>query len=502
MINWRQIFNVLGILLFIEAGMLLVTMVVALIYHEDIMPYIYTTVVSIVFGFLGRIIGNGAGKRLGRRDGYIIVSLVWIIFTLIGTIPFIMTDSVPDFASAVFEAMSGFTSTGATIIDNIERLSHSIIFWRSMTQWIGGIGIIFFTLAILPAFGVGEVKLFAAESTGPLHDKIHPRISVAVKWIGSVYLTLTLLCILSLSLCGMSLFDAVNISMTTTATGGFSPHSAFFHEQWNSAAIEYVTTIFMFLSGVNYTLLYYSIFRGHLQRLFHNPELRVYAVIVCVSTLMCTIFLTIHNNQGDLELSFREAIFTVVSIQTTTGFASTDYTVWPQILMPILLFLMFAGACSGSTSGGFKCIRWAILWGMLRGEFRRILHPRIVAGVRVGNEVISTSIQKTLLAFVTLFVGSLFVGAFVLILCGVDKTYLAQMTDGHSLLRHDFTEALSVSLSSLSNVGPAMGFYGPSHSWAIISPLAKIVCSILMLIGRLEIFPILILLTRGFWREE
>ena len=502
MINWRQIFNVLGMLLFIEAGILLITMVVAIIYDEDIMPYVYTTVLSVVLGLAGRIIGHGAGKRLGRRDGYIIVSLVWIIFTAIGTIPFIMTDSVPDFASAFFEAMSGFTSTGATIIDKIDILPRGIIFWRSMTQWIGGIGIIFFTLAILPAFGVGEVKLFAAESTGPLHDKIHPRISVAVKWIGSVYLTLTLLCILSLVVCGMSVFDAVNISMTTTATGGFSPHSAFFHDQWNSAAIEYVTTLFMFLSGVNYTLLYYSIFRGHLHRLFHNPELRIYAFIVFLSTIICTLLLTIHNNQGDIELSFRQSIFTVVSIQTTTGFASCDYTIWPQILMPIILFLMFAGACSGSTSGGFKCIRWAILWSVLQGEFRRILHPRIVAGVKVGNDVIPTSIQKTMLAFVTLFVGSLFIGAFVLILCGADHTYILQMTDGHNLLRHDFTEALSVSLSSLSNVGPAMGYYGPAHSWAIISAPGKIVCSMLMLIGRLEIFPILILLTHGFWRKE
>ena len=485
-------------LLFIEAGMLLITLGVAAFYHEDIMPYVYATIMSIALGILGRIVGIGAGKRLGRRDGYIIVSLVWIIFTIIGTIPFITTDSVPDYASAFFEAMSGFTSTGATIIDKIDILPRGIIFWRSMTQWIGGIGIIFFTLAILPAFGVGEVKLFAAESTGPLHDKIHPRISVAVKWIGSVYLTLTLLCILSLVACGMSVFDAVNISMTTTATGGFSPHSAFFHEQWNSAPIEYVTTLFMFLSGVNYTLLYYSIFRGHLRRLFHNPELRVYALIV----LTCTIFLTIHNNQGDLELSFRQSVFTVVSLQTTTGFASCDYTIWPQILMPIILFLMFAGACSGSTSGGFKCIRWAILWSVLRGEFRRILHPRIVAGVKVGNDVIPTSIQKTMLAFVTLFVGSLFIGAFILILCGVDQTYMAQMTDGHELLRHDFTEALSLSLSSLSNVGPAMGYYGPAHSWAIISPLAKMVCSLLMLIGRLEIFPILILFTHSFWRKD
>ena len=501
MINWRQICKVLGMLLFIEAGLLVITLAVALMYKEDVMPYVWTLAITLVLGIMGRGIGWGAGKNMGRRDGYLIVSLVWMIFSLIGMIPFILTDSVPDVSSAFFEAMSGFTSTGATILDNIDVLPKGILFWRSVTQWIGGIGIIFFTLAILPAFGVGEVKLFAAETTGPLHEKIHPRISVAVKWIGSVYLLLTILCIASLLICGMNPFDAVNIAMTTTGTGGFSPHSAFFHEQWNSPAIEYVTTIFMFLSGVNYTLLYYSVLKGRIRKFFQNPELRMFLAIVGITTAVCTVSLMIHNNNGDLELSFRQAVFTTVSIQTTTGFASCDYTLWPQVLMPILMFLMFAGACSGSTSGGFKCIRWAIIWEGLHNEFRRILHPRVVAPVRLNNEVIPASIQKTLLAFVSLFVGSLFLGAFVLILCGVDENYIA-MNGFTVVLRQDFTEAFSLSLSSLSNVGPALGYYGPAHSWAVISPIAKIVCSILMLIGRLEIFPILILFTHGFWRKE
>ena len=501
MINWRQIFKVLGMLLFIEAGLLMITMIVALIYQENIMPYVWTLVITLVLGILGRGIGWGAGKNMGRRDGYLIVSLVWLIFSLIGMIPFILTESVPDVSSAFFEAMSGFTSTGATIMDDIDSLPRGISFWRSTTQWIGGIGIIFFTLAILPAFGVGEVKLFAAEATGPLHEKIHPRISVAVKWIGTVYLLLTVLCIASLFLCGMEFFDAVNIAMTTTGTGGFSPHAAFFHDQWHSPAIEYVTTIFMLLSGMNYTLLFYTILKGRFRKLFQNPELRVYMFIVFITTAACTVFIMIHNNNGDLVLSFREAIFTTVSIQTTTGFASCDYTLWPQMLMPILLFLMFAGACSGSTSGGFKCIRWAILWEGLHNEFRKILHPRVVAPVKLNNEVIPTSVQKTLLAFCVLFVGSLFLGAFILILCGVDTNYIATH-DQTIVLRQDFTEAFSLSLSSLSNVGPAMDYYGPAHSWAVISPLAKIVCAFLMLIGRLEIFPILILFTKGFWKKE
>jgi len=501
MINWRQIFKVLGMLLFIEAGLLLITMGVAMIYKEDVMPYVWTLVITLVLGVAGRGFGWNAGKNMGRRDGYLIVSLVWLVFSLIGMIPFILTHSVPDVASAFFETMSGFTSTGATILDNIDVLPKGILFWRSVTQWIGGIGIIFFTLAILPAFGVGEVKLFAAETTGPLHEKIHPRISVAVKWIGSVYLLLTVLCIASLFICGMNFFDAVNIAMTTTGTGGFSPHSAFFHDQWNSKSIEYVTTIFMFLSGVNYTLLYYTVLKGRIRKFFQNPELRMYLAIVGITTAVCTISLMIHNNQGDLELSFRQAVFTTVSIQTTTGFASCDYTLWPQALMPVLMFLMFAGACSGSTSGGFKCIRWAILWEGLHNEFKRILHPRVVAPVKLAGEVIPTSIQKTLLAFVTLFVGSLFLGAFILVLCGVDDNYIS-IYDFTVVLRQDFTEAFSLSLSSLSNVGPALGYYGPAHSWAVISPTAKVVCAILMLIGRLEIFPILIIFTKGFWRKD
>ena len=501
MINWRQICKVLGMLLFIEAGLLLITLVVALIYKEDVMPFVWTLTITLVLGIMGRGIGWGAGKNMGRRDGYLIVSLVWLIFSLIGMVPFILAKSVPDVASAFFEAMSGFTSTGATIMDDIDSQPKGILFWRSVTQWIGGIGIIFFTLAILPAFGVGEVKLFAAETTGPLHEKIHPRISVAVKWIGSVYLLLTVLCIASLFACGMNLFDAINIAMTTTGTGGFSPHAAFFHDQWNSPAIEYVTTIFMFLSGVNYTLLYYTILKGRFQKFFQNPELRMFLAIVGITTVACTVGPMIENNDGDLELSFRQAVFTTVSIQTTTGFASCDYTLWPQVLMPVLMFLMFAGACSGSTSGGFKCIRWAILWEGLHNEFKRILHPRVVAPVKLNNEVIPTSVQKTLLAFVVLFVGSLFLGAFVLILCGVDENYVS-MNGLNIILRQDFTEAFSLSLSSLSNVGPALGYYGPAHSWAVISPTAKVVCSLLMLIGRLEIFPILILFTHGFWRKE
>lgn len=500
MTNWKQIIKILGILLHIEGGQLLICMIVALLYGESILPFLWPVLICLVVGAIGMLIGKGAGANMGRRDGYIIVSVVWILFSLIGLMPFMIDGCIPDFSSAFFETMSGFTSTGATVIDNIDVLPHGILFWRSLTQWIGGIGIIFFTIAILPAFGIGEVKLFAAEATGPLHNKVHPRISVAARWIGTVYLGLTVLCIISLLICGMDTFDAINLSMTCTATGGYATHSALLHEVYNSPAIEYVLTFFMFFSGVNYTLLYYTMLKGRVRQFFHDSELKTFLFIMLTATIVCTVTLMMYNDKGDLELSFRESIFTVVSMQTTTGFAVCDYTLWPELLMPVLLFVMFAGACSGSTSGGFKCIRISILLNIIRNEFKHILHPRAVIPVKLGDNVINSAIVRTLIAFVSLFVGALFVGAFILALCGVDTDIAQSMTEAAP--RQDHTEAFSLAMSALSNVGPAVGYYGPAHSWAIISPLAKMVCSFLMLIGRLELFPILILFSRSFWKQR
>lgn len=504
--NWKLIIRVLGMLLFIEAGLLALCMVVGLCYDENIMPFVWPVIISMALGFIGVAAGSRANANLGRKDGYVIVSTVWIVFTLIGMLPFLFSGAIPDVSGAFFEAMSGFTSTGATVIDNCDAQAHSILMWRSLSQWIGGVGIIFFTIAILPAFGVGEVKLFAVEATGPMHDKVHPRISMTARWIGTVYLLLTILCITSLYICGMTFFDAVNYSLVTTGTGGFGTHSALLHEVYNSAAIEYVLTIFMFVSGINYTLIYYSILRGKVRRIFSSAELRCYIIIVLSAVLICTIALFLARMDfsaidcssfsaffASVELAFRESAFTVVSLQTTTGLASCDYTVWPTTLMPVLLFVMFAGACSGSTSGGFKCIRWSIIFRVTKNELKRILHPRAVLPIRLDNNIISSQIVRTLLAFTALFTAFLFVGAFILALFGVSPTADYQ--------QFDYYDALGLSMASLSNVGPAMGYYGPLHSWDILSPVAKYTCSALMLIGRLEIFPIIVIFTRSFWKK-
>lgn len=504
--NWKLILRILGILLFIEAGLMAVSMGVGAVYGESIWPFLWPTIASVLIGIVLCLCSRHTPVAMGRKDGYMIVSAAWVMFSLVGMWPFLLAGTLPDAASAFFETMSGFTSTGATVIDNCDIQPRAILFWRSLTQWIGGIGIIFFTIAILPAFGIGEVKLFAAESTGPFRNKVHPRISVAARWIGTVYVLLTLLCTLSLLLCGMSLFDALNHAFTTTATGGYSTHSSPMHEAYASPAIEYVIIFFMLVSGMNYTLIYYSFLKGHFRHFFQDAELRCYLGIVGLCALVCVITLFVGRVEwgsldwrsvgalfSSLELALRESLFTVISIQTTTGFASCDYTQWPVMLMPILLFVMFAGACSGSTSSGFKCVRWSIIWRVTMGEVKRILHPRAFLPVRMNGQVIPTGVIQTQFAFAALFTAAVFGGAFLLACTGVSPN------PEHP--GFDYYEALGIALSSTSNVGPGMGYYGPMHSWAILSPVAKCICSVLMLVGRLEIFPILLLFTPGFWKK-
>lgn len=493
MVNWKLIAKILGFLLYIEAGLMMLCQGVCWLYGEGIRAFIPPIIISLVLGTAGAVVGYKSGTKMGRKDGYIVVSIVWVLFTLIGMLPFLLDGHVPDVASAFFETMSGFTSTGATIIDDLDSMPKGLLFWRSLTQWIGGIGIVFFTIAVLPAFGVGEVKLFAAESTGPLHDKVHPRISVAARWIGGVYVVLTILCIVALMVCGMGAFDAVNYAFCTTATGGYGTHSALLGDYYNSPAIEYVLIFFMFVSGINYTLIYYTILKGKVKKFFCDAELRAYLIIALGASFLCAGILAWNDTAHDVEAALRHGFFTVISLQTTTGLATVDYTVWPVQLMPVLLFVMFAGASSGSTSGGFKCVRLSIIYRVLKNEFTHILHPRAVTPVRMNGNIVPTAVVQTLLGFVALFVCSLFLGAFVLALSGVDPN------DVHP--NFDYYEAFGIAMSSISNVGPGMGYYGPVHSWAILSPVAKFVCSFLMLIGRLEIFPIMILFTRSFWKK-
>lgn len=482
--NWKLTLKLIGILLFIEAALLFACMCVSWFYREDVMPFVWSILVAVGIGSIFTLLGVNSAKSIGRRDGYFVVSVTWIVFSFIGMLPFLFEGCIKDVASAFLETMSGFTSTGATVIDDLSKVPNGIIFWRSMTQWIGGLGIIFFTIAVLPAFGVGEVKLFAAESVGPISQKVHPRISIAAKWIWSVNMLLTLGSFISLLLCGMGVFDAVNISMATVSTGGFAPTSILLHDAYNSRAVEYVITFFMFASGINFTLLYYTILRGQVKSFFRDAELRCYMIIVSATVAVCTIVLHFISGRG-LEEAFRASAFTVVSLQTTTGFATYDYTLWPEMLVPVLLIVMVCGGCSGSTSGAFKCIRLSMIARILKNEFTRILHPQAVLPVKINNSVVSSSVRQTLLAFTSIYAISIVAGILVLCFCGVQ-----------------FYESVGLSITSLGNVGPGIGYFGPSHTFSVLPPVAKWTCSFLMLIGRLEIFPIILIFTRSYWKKS
>lgn len=484
MINSKIIFKILGSLLFIETAMLALAALFPLFYGEDdLWAFLITIVGTGVSGYVFRFLGRGAEKHASRKDGYIIVSIAWVVFSLFGMMPFYLSGYVPSIANAFFEAMSGFTSTGATILDNIEELPHGLLFWRSLTQWVGGMGIVFFTIAVLPIFGVGGIQLFAAEATGPTHNKLHPRIGVTAKWLWSLYLGMTLVGMVLLMLGGMDWFDGLNHAMTATSTGGFSTKQdsiAFYH----SAYIEYVLILLMFLSGINFSLLFFTLLRGRFRKLFEDTEFRWYAGTVLGFSLFCTAVLIAYGS-SDWERSFRDALFQVVSVQTTTGYASADYMLWPPVLWLVISFVMYFGACAGSTSGAIKCVRIAILAQIVRNQFKRILHPNAVLPIRISHQVVPTVMQSTLLAFMVVYMLAIFFGWLLVMFTGVD-----------------FMESYGIVVSSVGNVGPALGHYGPAYSWNALPDAAKWICSFLMLIGRLELFSVLLLFTSGFWKKH
>lgn len=484
MINSKMICKIMGSLFFIEAGFLILCALLAIYYKEtDLTAFLSSAAITAGAGIVFSIFGKNAERKISRRDGYVVVSLAWIFFSLFGMLPFYLSGYIPSITDAFFETMSGFTTTGASILDNIESLPHGLLFWRSMTQWIGGLGIVFFTIAVLPIFGVGGVQLFAAEATGPTHDKVHPRIGVTAKWIWSIYLGLTIAEVFLLLLGGMDVFDSVCHSLTTTATGGYSTKQnsiAAFHSPY----IEYVITLFMFLSGINFTLLFLFFLKGKFKRLIENTEFHWYLGTVGCFTLFTAVTLVLTSPMG-IEESFRKAIFQVVSLQTTTGFISADYMTWVPVLWTLMCIIMLFGACAGSTSGGIKCIRIAIMSRVSRNEFKRIIHPNAVLPVRINRQVISSTTKSAILAFTFLYIAIVFIGWLLLMILGVG-----------------FEEAYSVVISSLGNVGPGIGKCGPSYSWSGLPDMAKWISALLMLIGRLELFTVLLLFTPGFWKKH
>lgn len=484
MLNPKLIYKVLGSLLVIESIFMTLCLIISVYYSEDdILAFVVSILLTLIVAVFCRYTGRNANNSLGRRDAFLVVTLAWSVFSLFGSLPYIIGGYIPNFTNAYFETISGFTTTGATILDDVEHLPHGILFWRSFTQWIGGLGIVFFTIAILPSLVGGSVKVFAAEATGPIKTKLHPRLSTSAQSIWVVFLMLTILCMLSFRVLGMGWFDSINYAMTTIATGGFSTHNDSI-EFFRSPAIEYVSTFFCFVSGINFILLYRSVINKEVKSLVNNSEVKFYVSAIAAFTAFI-MFLLIHSRGYDVERAFRCAVYQVVSFITTTGLFNDDAAQWPHVTWIVLAVCMFMGACAGSTSGGFKSIRCLMLLKVASNEFKQMLHPKAVLPLKIGDTNIAMQRRVTLLSFLTVYCLLFLFCAFTMTAMGIDNT-----------------NAITITLSTLGNVGPTLGTeIGPTMSWNDLPGVAKWICSVLMLMGRLEIFSVIVIFTPQFWKE-
>ncbi len=453
-------------------------------YTQDLhWDFLICSSITILFGTVMRLsTKTEKNAEIKKRDGYLIVVGGWICMSLFGSLPYIISGSIPNFTDAFFETMSGFTTTGSTILNDIESLPRSILFWRSMTQWIGGMGIIVLTIAVLPLLGIGGMELFVAEAPGPTKDKIHPRIKETAKRLWIIYFGLTTLETFILLFLGLDFFDAINHALTTTSTGGFSTKQnsiAAFQNPW----VETVIIVFMFIAGTNFTLIYFGL-KLKFKKLIKNDEFKWYisALSIVIFALSLFHFLTVNNSS--LLNSFRAISFQVVSIITTTGYATADYTLWGSFLSFVFFLLLFSGASAGSTSGGIKIVRIVLLIKNSLLEFKRRLHPKAIIPLILNGKSVSGQITYNLLAFIFLYLFIFTVGSLILTFIGVD-----------------FLTSISAVASAIGNVGPGIGTVGPSASFYHLPVLAKWILSVLMLMGRLELFTVCLLLTPYFWKR-
>lgn len=482
LINYRLILYVLGILLWVEAVLLGICAGVSILYDEpEYKDFVYSLCINIVVGGLMLFCSRSKDRKVTFRDGYLIVSLVWVLFTAFGMLPFIFSGHIPSVADAFFETMSGFTTTGATILNDIESLPHGLLFWRSFTQWIGGLGIVIFTIAFLPMFSGSSQRLFNSEATGVTQTKIQPRIEVMARCLWIVYIALTFVETLLLWAGGMDLFDAVCHAFSTTATGGFSTKQDSV-AYWNSPYIEYVISIFMILSGLNFAL-YYGCIKGRFRQMLKDEELHWFLKSVGGLTLVIAVALVWQNGYG-CEEAFRKSLFQVATAHTSCGFASDDYNYWPPFTWMLLIFAMISGGSTGSTSGGIKSMRLVILSKNILNQFKQKLHPHAVLPVRVNQVSIAPQVNHNVFAFILTYLICIFIGWTLLMMMGVG-----------------LTESMGTVISAIGNVGPGLGSFGPAFSWAALPDMAKWVLSALMLLGRLEIFGVLLLFYKGFWKN-
>lgn len=484
--NFWLILSIIGLLVAICGLFMLLCLPVSLFYGgQDFAALLGSGLSMAILGSLTwYLLKKDVNKELRKREGYLVVCLGWLIMSALGAIPYVSSGAIPAYTDAFFETISGFTTTGATILGpNIEALPKGLHFWRAMTHWIGGMGIIVLTIAILPLLGIGGMQLYAAEVPGPTPDKLTPRIKVTARRLWIIYVSLTLIEALLLMMGGMSLFESLCHAMSTLSTGGFSTRQGSLGDF--GMYHQYIIIIFMFLAGVNFSLTFAAI-RGNFDKLWKNEEFKTYAVLSILLTLLVSGGIYLQGKMG-LEEAFRTGCFQVVSIITTTGFGTADFTAWGPFLMFTFFILMFMGACGGSTSGGIKMIRLIILTKNSFSELRRQIHPNAIIPVRFNGRAIHQDIVSKILAFFIIFILLFFLGSILLSAMGLD-----------------FVSAMGATAASLGNIGPGLGIVGPGdiENFAQISPIGKWILSLFMLLGRLEIFTVLILFSPFYWKEK
>lgn len=481
--NPRMTFALIGTLLAIVAAMMLLAVGVAVYYGEDWQSLLLSSGITLAVGALLYLPNlKNSNRDVRKRDGFLIVTLGWVAMSMLGSLPFALTGAIDNIVDAIFETVSGFTTTGATILTDIEGQAKSILFWRSMTHWIGGMGIIVLTVAILPLLGVGGMQLFIAESPGITPDKLHPRITGTAKRLWFIYFALTAAEAIALWVAGMGWFDAINHAMATMATGGFSTKNASI-AAFSSPAIHYIITIFMFLAGVNFTLLYFG-FSGRIKQLRQNEEFRVYSWNTLIFSGVVALVLIIFQSYS-IEEGIRGGFFTVISIMTSTGFVTENYLLWPNFLIFLIFVLFFSGGSTGSTAGGIKVMRHIIMIKNSFLELKRQIHPNAIIPVRFNDRAVPQNITNTVAAFVLIWLTVFFAGSFVMSMFGLD-----------------FMSAVGSVTATLGNIGPGLGSVGPVDNFAHIPAGGKLFLSFLMLLGRLEMFTVLILFMPYFWQRR
>lgn len=480
--NYKLVFHILGLILRVEAVLMLPAAVIGLLTGKDGSAFLIAAGITLAVG-QALVMLPGRNMKMQARDGFAAVALGWIVLSLFGALPYVFSGVLPNYVDAVFETVSGFTTTGATVFTFMEGQPLGVLFWRAQTQWMGGVGVLVLALALVPKLGEGSVFLMRAESPGPIKSKLTPRVGDTAKILYSIYIGLTVAEVICLRLAGMPWYDAVIHAFTTISTGGFSVKNASI-AAYESLAIEWIIIIFMFLSGVNFALLYYAVCRNF-RAVFQSEELRSYTLMALAASGLILVSVAVQTSRAiDLQ-TVTDSVFQVLTLMTTTGYMTYDYVLWPTFAQAVLIAVMFAGACAGSTAGGIKQVRLVLLVKNLRREVQRILHPRVVTTIKLDGERVDEPILSGITLFFFAYIFLLLIGTLVVAWDNVG-----------------FTAAFTASLTCISNVGPAFDILGPTSNFFSLSNVSKVFLSLNMLLGRLEIMPLLLLLFPSLWKRR